>query len=1170
MLGGFRVAVKSRWIAERAWRRRKAGNVVKLLALAAGHRLHREQLMELLWPNLSPQAAMNNLHHTLHDARQVLEPDRPPSAPSSYLQFQHDTLSLTASEGIWVDVEAFEHACALASRGHDPGLYEAAIALYKGDLLPQDLYEDWTIRRREELRGRILSLQLEQARLYGSRAEYRLAIDALKSVIMLEPTHEEAQALLMRAYALAGQRRQALDQYTQLSDALRRELDAEPDVEIQELEQDIRAGRHISGQGFSDQDSDARQRVDPVAASQIERAIVLPNHNLPSQLTSFIGRDVEIAEVAALFAGDRLVTLTGTGGCGKTRLALEIAGRMLHRYPDGVWLVELATLSDARLVPQAVAQVLDVREEAGRTLPETLIDYLRDRQLFLVLNNCEHLLDACSRLVETLLHACPNLRILATSRQALGVAGEVIWLVPPLAAPASQDLLSVDRLPHYDAIRLFMERARSHRPGFALTAENAPWITRICRRLDGIPLAIEMAAVRVKLLPVARIAARLDESLDLLAAGHRTALPRQQTLRATLDWSYALLTRSEQIAFRRLSVFVGGWSLEAAEQVCVDETIAPHSMLGLLEQMYDKSLISAEEHGDEVRYRLLEPVRQYALEHLAEANEAEALRRRHALYYLALAEAAEPELIGPRQTIWLLRLEAEHDNLRAALAWMFAHEPSPDSERGELGLHLSGALWRFWYIHGHLSEGRRWLETALASDSGVTAEPHAVRAGALKGAGVLTYMQGDHTAAIALYEESLALYRALSDQPGIVALLNNLGMVAHYQGDYAHAMTRYSEALDLTRKLSDKRLIAVTLDQLGSLAKDMGEYERATLLGEESLSLFRATGDRQSAAAVLGNLANLACLRGDYERAAVLSQESLEQFRDLGDKLNVAGALQNLGTVAYSQGQDERAAALFEEALALSREVGDQWGVAGSLNSLSRLASQANAYERAAAQAVESLLLHQELRYAQGIAASLMLLGGAAWGMGDAEQALQHYRESLTSYQALNDQLGLAECIERLAAVIATARPQTVARLLGAAVGLRETHGVVRPPSEQTMYERVAAAVRDVLGRKGFLAACESGRAAPIAEIVNEALSLCASADDAAPQDPAADGQPVVLTPREQQIARLIAHGLTNRQIGAELGMAGRTVDTHVGRILKKLGVHVRLEVASWVQRNLD
>lgn len=807
--------------------------------------------------------------------------------------------------------------------------------------------------------------------------------------------------------------------------------------------------------------------------------------NLPVPLTSFVGREREAAQVERLLTTTRLLTLTGAGGVGKTRLAIELAREVVEQYPDGVWLVELASLpgeatpvairplEEPGQVVHAVAGVLGVRETPGRPFTATLVDDLRPRSLLLVLDNCEHVVAACAELAETVLRACPNVQVLATSRQPLGITGETVWRVPSLSLPGRGPLPPIERLARVEAVQLFVERAAAARPAFTLTSRNVAVVAQLCRRLDGIPLAIELAAARVRALDVEQINDRLDERFRLLTGGSRAALPRQQTLQALIDWSHDLLTAPERVALRRLAVFAGGFDLEAAEVVCAGEGIAADEVLDLVTGLVDRSLVLLEEGRDgQARYRLLETIRQYALEKLRSAEEHTLLQERHRDWCLALAERGAEGLQSPAQGVWLERLEAEHDNLRAALDWS-----RTDVRGAEAGLRLAGSLWRFWYSRGYLSEGYDWLDQFLALTTGDSGSRPA-RAKALHGAGTLAYVQGQHERGMALYEQALALRRELGDAEGIARSLSNLGMVAQYLGDYERAAASFEEALDWSRGLGDEWLIAISLNNLGTLARDRADYERASALIEEALSVFRKLGDTRTVADLLDNLGHLACLRGDHERSASLCRESLALFRELNDKPGTNEALQNLGMVAHARGDDERAAVLFDESLALSRELNDKWGIARSLNGLAGVALHQDDHGRAVTLFEQGLQLYREVGYKQGVAASLNGLADAHQRQRGSRLAEALYREALVLCREVNDRLGLAISLEGLARTTsAQGNHNRAARLLGAAAALRETIGAPLSRSEQNDLERTDAAVRVHLERDAYAAAWAEGQA---------------------------------------------------------------------------------------------
>ncbi len=614
----------------------------------------------------------------------------------------------------------------------------------------------------------------------------------------------------------------------------------------------------------------------------------VPSTNLSAPLTSFVGREPEVDALRQLLQTVRLVTLTGPGGVGKTRLALHIAATLLDTFADGVRLVELASLSDAARLPYMVASQLGLGEAPGQSDADTFTRAFRGRHLLVVLDNCEHLVDACARWADTVLRACPNLRILVTSREALGIPGERLWPVQPLSVP--------------NAVQLFVERAVAVQPAFTLTPENATDVARICRGLDGLPLAIELAAGCVPILFPSGIAAHLDDPLRLLTRGSRTAMHRQQTLRATLDWSYGLLTPGERTLFRRTSVFAAGWTLRAAEKVCGDDGV---QVLDLLSRLVDKSLVVAEEHNGQGRFRLLETMRQYAAEKLHASGEEGLIRERHRDWCMRLAARFDAEWRGPDQVAWLARLEQEHDNLRAALTWSRSAAEAGDAEAG---LRLAGAVWHFWEVRGYLSEGRSWLTEFLALSRGATGT--GARAKALDGAGHLAVLQGDQPTGASLLNESLALWRTLGDRRGIAQALHSLGLAAQYNGDPAYATARHQESLALARDVGDRVGIYLAIYNLAVIAQASGDYERAVALHEESLVLKQAQGDPWSIAFSLQNLGLLAWRQDHVERAVLLLQESLRLRWALQGEVGVSMCLQVLAEIAASRGQAGRAARL--------------------------------------------------------------------------------------------------------------------------------------------------------------------------------------------------------------------------------------------------------------------
>jgi predicted ATPase/class 3 adenylate cyclase len=670
------------------------------------------------------------------------------------------------------------------------------------------------------------------------------------------------------------------------------------------------------------------------------RSLEATPNNLPQQATRFIGRDKELKELKRLLAETRLLTLTGSGGCGKTRLGLQGAAEALEQFPDGVRLVELAPLADPSLVPQTVATVLGLKEEPGRPITRTLTEYLEDKKLLLLLDNCEHLLDATAKLADTLLRQCPGVRILASSREALGITGEQSYRVPSLSLPDPKKTQTPESIAQFEAVQLFTDRAVLARTDFRVTAQNAATLASVCSRLDGIPLALELAAARMRSLSLEAIDRNLNERFRLLTGGSRTALPRQQTLRSLIDWSYDLLNDPAKRLLQRLSVFSGGWRIEAAERICAGEGVQEGEVLDLLTSLADKSLVLGEQVDQHFRYRLLETVRQYARERLAESGGGDAIRQRHHDFFLALAKEAESRLSGAEQSAWLQCLEEEHDNLRSALEW------SVVDAGADGGLRLCGALQGFWTTRGHLSEGREWCRRALEKvESGQRMEE---RARVLNAAGELAYYQGDFPAARARHEESLAIKRELQDRSGIAASLNSLGNVAYEQGDFVSAQALYDESLSIARELGDRWYIANLLNNLGSVALDQGNVAAARALHEECLAIKRELGDRRGIAASLNNLAIAAYDQGDYPAARALAEESLAIKREMGNRWGIAASLSVLGDAACEQGDLALARALHEEGLAIRRELGDKGRIAYSLEGLAAIVAALGSSLRAA------------------------------------------------------------------------------------------------------------------------------------------------------------------------------------------------------------------------------
>ncbi len=837
-------------------------------------------------------------------------------------------------------------------------------------------------------------------------------------------------------------------------------------------------------------------------------------YNQPARFTPLIGREQEIQAVCTLLrqAEIRLVTLTGMGGVGKTRLSLQVATDLLDDFPDGVYFVPLASISDPDLVITTIAQLLGIKEGGEQPLPDLLQAYLHRKQLLLLLDNFEQLLTAAPGLAD-LLATCLHLKILVTSRAVLHIRAEHDFPVPPLALPDLSHLPEDDTLSEYAAVTLFLQRAQTARPTFQPTPAGIRTIAEICIRLDGLPLAIELAAARIKLLSPQALLARLERRLQVLTQSMRDAPVRQQTLRNTLAWSYDLLNAREQRLFRLLAVFVGGCTLEAVECLSTLLGHTPTTVLDEVASLIDKSLLHlAEQGGEEPRLLMLATIREYGLETLVANGEMEPARQAHATYYLQLAEQAELEIEGPQQAVWLDRLEREHDNLRAASQW--ALEQGEIRQNMEMALRLGGALRHFWWGHGHWSEGRTFLERALAPGVSLadTRINPSVRAKALFATAHLAFVQSDYGRTEVLCEESLALYRELGDQRGI----------------------------------------AYSLYWLGNLAWVKGTTTKARSLIEESLGLFRTVGEKDGCAGSLFSLALVASSQGEYSRACTLYEESLAIYRELGNKSGIAHTLSQLAQTLFdSQGDQSRVRSLLDECLALSREVGYKEGIAAATCLSGQVAYGQGDLALAHAEMEASILLYKEMGHRYGTAGSLAALGKVLAAEGDYAAAHRLYEESLRIFGTLGEQRMIAACLVALGEVVALQREFTwAAQLWGAADALREAIKVPIPPVELADYERAHSAVHASLGEGTFAAVWAQGRA------MTPEQALAAPEPKPTPTRP--PSYPAGLTAREVEVLRLLSDGLTDLQIAEKLVLSHRTVHTHISSIYSKLGVTSR------------
>jgi predicted ATPase/class 3 adenylate cyclase len=793
--------------------------------------------------------------------------------------------------------------------------------------------------------------------------------------------------------------------------------------------------------------------------------ITLDTHpnNLPVQPTAFLGREQVVARAGNLLSREdiHLLTLTGPGGIGKTRLALQVAAELSDRFPGGVFFVNLAHISDPAFVLLTIAQTLELKETGDQTLLDLLKAYLREKQLLLLLDNFEQVLHAASQVAD-LLAACPKLKVVVTSRFVLHLRGEQEFAVPPLALPDPNHLIDLGALSQYEAVALFIARAQSVKPEFQVTNANARAVAEICARLDGLPLAIELAAARSKLLPPQALLARLGKRLAVLTGGARDMPARQQSLRNTIAWSYELLDASEQQLFRRLSVFAGGCTLEAIEAVCTALPDGAGQVVEGVASLLDKSLLQqTEREGGEFRLSLLETVREYGLERLHESGEAETSQRAHALHYLVFAEEAEPHLKGVQQVVWLGRLQREQENLRAALAWLIEHEEE------ELALRCCGAFWRFWYIRGYWSEGLRWLKEvlALAQAGGRTA----ARAKAYCGAGRLALSLGDMLTGRVLLEESVAISREMGDKRGLAESLALLGL--DLQSKAVLNSTLLDESLLFAREAAESWTLAFSLQHAGWHFQLQDDYVSALPLLSESAALFREVGDKRELIATLNGLARLAALQGEYERTAALVQECLVFARGLGDKSGIIDALYLLAWSASLQDEHEQAVGFAQEGLVLARELGNTSGIARGLNQLGETYLAQGHPLQAVALLEESLQLYQQLESKYNIAALLDILGDARLSLGDPQQAKTLFTEGLSLARKAGSKVKVAWSLAGLARVSAVEEePGRAAYLFGTAESWYDL-GKAMDPALYKDYQRAVESVRVQMGEEAYQAA---------------------------------------------------------------------------------------------------
>jgi len=907
---------------------------------------------------------------------------------------------------------------------------------------------------------------------------------------------------------------------------------------------------------------------------------------LPQQVTTFVGRAGEVADLTGRLSASRLVTLTGPSGIGKTRLALEVASQLEASYPGGAWMVDLAPVADPELVARALAAALHLPPEPGLDSVEVLITHLRSQQALLVLDNCEQVLEACAGLTETLLEAAPGVTILATTQRALGVKGEEVLSVSPMSLPDPRAGDTAEAALRSEAVRLFCSRAQAHSASFTFTNEVAAAVVEICLHLEGIPLAVELAAARAAVLTPAEIAERLDDCFRLLTRGPDDAPHRHETLRAALDWSYDLLSPAEAALLRRLSVFSGGASLRAVEEVCSGGEVNRADVLDLVSELVSRSLLTADTSGPRARYRMLETVRDYASRRLAESGELDAQRTRHAEWCLALVERSSHLLLANDQ-FWMATIDSELDNIRAGLQWAVTQEP-------KLGLRMAVAVAQVWKIRGQLSEGQSWLERALQANP---AAPGSLRARALWSIGMLAVLQGDATIATQAVEKSLALARAGGLRRAEAQALNLLGFISIFTQDPLAAMPLLEESVGLARAANEPSLLVNALVLYGRAHLYLGAPDAARRVFEECLQLTGSDGDQADSS--LAGLGWAAWIAGDHQEAEELFRRALSMLRRDAESFETAMVLSFLGELAWARGDMIEARALLDEGLALARDMGAPFPRVRCQATLARVAlfegdlptaqfladdSCARAtrfplpYAHVRCLHVQGLVrlaagdasgaqvsFDQALAIARdnldeaGTAASIHHLARLARARGNSDRSASLHADALAIQTRIPDTAGIAGSLESLAGLaVAKGRHPHAARLFGAAQLIRDEEGSPRPPDEAVGYETDVARLR----AEAAGPVLEEAWAHGLGLRLDEAVAL-------ATKGRGARDRPVMgwaaLTPAERQVADLAAAGLTNNEIGAKLFLSGRTVQGHLLRIFPKLGVHSRRQL-----RDLD
>lgn len=1026
LLGSFQANINGQPM--QSFKAQKAKALLIFLAVEARHTYQRESLMTMLWPDFSLKSAQQNLRQTLYLLRQSLPIEHAPE----FFRVDRFTVTWNPDVPLSLDITQFEDL----ANSLKPADWHQATSLYRGHFI-EDFYlpdsepfEEWVANKRAYLFNVAQEVMAKLSSHYIAKGSWQPAEEINRRLLEIDKLQEPAHRQLIEILARSGRRQDALRQYNTLRQLLRNELDLEPDTETVSLIDAIREGS--LGPASASKHTPVQLIQKPLKRAALNQ----PYHNLPQSLAKFIGRRQEISEIQALISDHRLVMLTGAAGIGKTNLCLMVGRGLTDSFPDGVWMVELAPVKDPIFIPQAIASAMGLGEVEGRPMEKVLLDVLRDNRCLLILDNCEYLIDDAARYAEVILQSAAGVRILASSLEPFKIPGELQYHVPPLSIPGDNTFPNLEDWQKYDAIRLFVARAQAVLPDFQITEKNISSVVQICHQLDGNPLAIELAAARINVLSAANIAARLDDRFNLLVSGSRTALPRHQTLRSMMEWSWELLSRAEKDLLQRLSIFAGGMTLQAVETVCDGDGIETHEVLDLITQLVNKSLVIAKRQpGHEIRYHLLETIRQYGLEQLEHAGDLTHYRDRHLAYFNHLADEAEPKLVGPDQAVWMEKLRGEMDNLRLALSW--AQETNIKA-----GIKLFIGIWRF-LAYGNLVEAQTWFKQLLSQTDNTF--PRDLMAKALW---VQSRIWTKEEEIRIFARQSLSIYQDLDDQEGIANCLGVIGESFTYTAPNKYkSLLHQSE--EIFRSIGNKLGLGEVLFWQGRLEEDEG-FEQANAIYQESLALFREIGHLVGIANVLVNTAHFSTFHEKYQTAGSLVDECLAIQNELGYQ-GLANTFAVLGHLYLHTKEYQSALETLERSISLGKRNGEK-----------ELCDWVTAY-----------------------------LGYVYLRMGDLEQALQSFMTVIPNFLDLNIVIGVVYAVEGLASrSVALKQPDKGARLFGWAEKTRVEINNSRRPAEVKYVEKDRSTIIKMIGKDAYNTAYAEGQLLSIEQAVSLASEL--------------------------------------------------------------------------------